>query len=126
MRIEDIKIADCVHYRSFRYGGFGHHIYEDYAVGLYQGSNRTLLRNTLKNRVLAHEATDFAAALNISLKSKYAPWTFPWSLSTLLNLRQRAFLPEDNPDIICHYAAGGVLASHINREYVWLERAFVR
>lgn len=32
--------------------------------------------------------------------------------------------PYNNPDIVCHFSPGGVLASHINREFFWLERAY--
>ena len=118
-----VNIQDCVHFRGFRYGGFGNNIYEDYVVGLAENAPRNSLRETFTRRVLAYNGHDFASALNIPLTRDYSPWIYPW---TLRSMSQKVTPPSahDNPDIICHHSLQGVLASHINREFQWLERAF--
>jgi len=118
-----VNIQDCVHFRGFRYGGFGNNIYEDYVVGLAENVPRNSLRDKLTRRVLAYNGHDFASALNIPLTREYSPWIYPW---TLRSMSPKVAPPSarDNPDIICHHSPQGVLASHINREFQWLERAF--
>lgn len=123
MNIQEIAIDQCIHFRGFRYGGFGNNIYEDYILGLENGSDVKKLREIFIGRVLAFTGTDFASILNIQLTQKYPPWIYPWSLNSLWKTEIKYFSPKDNPDIICHYSPDGVLASHINREFYWLERA---
>ncbi len=119
-----VRIRDCVHYRGFRYGGFNNNIYEDYVVGLAKGAQRRNLREKLVNRVLAYTGNDFSSALNIVLEQKYPPWIYPWTFRAVYSVATAPPSAHENPDIICHHSPQGVLASHINREFGWLEGAF--
>lgn len=119
----NVHIKDCVHFRGFRYGGFGNNIYEDYAVGLATNAPRISLQEKLIRRVLAYNGRDFSSALNIALNREYPPWIYPWTLRSIFSTKTQP-TAHGNPDIICHFSPQGVLASHINREFGWLERAF--
>lgn len=124
MTVQDIAINECVHYRGFRYGGFGNNIYEDFILGLANNVDITQLRSIFTKRVLAYKGKDFSSALNIKLSRKYTPWIYPWTLRTLRKGVLPNYSPTENPDIICHYSPEGILTSHINREFFWLERAY--
>lgn len=124
MNIQLIPVDKCIHYRGFRYGGFGNNIYEDYIIGLATGANLRQLRGQFLRRILAFSGLDFASILNVRLERKYPPWIFPWSLSSIRKLNFSFYLPASNPDIVCHYSREGVLVSHVNREFLWLERAY--
>lgn len=124
MSIESIPVKDCVHFRGFRYGGFGNNIYEDYILGLANNVDIEQLRAIFIKRVLAYKGTDFSSALNIKLTKKYTSWIYPWSSTILRKNTPTNYSPVENPDIICHYSQEGILASHINREFFWLERAY--
>lgn len=124
MTIQDVRIDECVHYRGFLYGGFGNNIYEDYIIGLANGVSLTHLREIFIKRILAFDGTDFSSALNIQLTRRYSPWIYPWSLGSMIKSKIIYFDPTNNPDIICHSSPQGVLASHINREFSWLETAY--
>lgn len=120
--IRTVPIDHCYHYRGFRYGGFGNNPYEDYCVGLAQSRSIVELRATFADTVLNCRPRSFGEALQIEL-GDIPLWHFPW------NHRRRSPSPDyiddphDNPDIMCHYCTKGVLASQINREFVWLEQA---
>ncbi len=124
MIIQDIPVKECVHFRGFRYGGFGNNIYEDYILGLANNIKITQLRSVFTKRVLAYRGNDFSSALNIKLSRKYTPWIYPWTLRALRKSPFQNYSPAENPDIICHYSPEGILTSHINREFFWLERAY--
>ena len=123
MKIENIQISDCIHYRGFRYGGFGNNIYEDYIVDFAAGVDVNLIRQKFLRRVLAFRGVFFADVLNIQLKKNYPPWIFPWSWSSVMRNNFSYYSSINNPDVICHYSCDGVLASHVNREFGWLERS---
>ncbi len=59
-------------------------------------------------------------ALGIDIADQQ-PWNYPW-LRRVKNPVAELADPAQNPDVICHHSEGGVLASHINREFGWLER----
>lgn len=124
MQIKNIPINQCVHFRGFRYGGFGNNVYEDYILGLRNGVTEDLLRQTFIKRILAFDGREFSSTLNIKLTKTYPSWIYPWEFNSLWNTKIKYFNPADNPDIVCHYSPEGVLASHINREFFWLERAY--
>jgi hypothetical protein len=117
-----VPIDRCYHYRGFRYGGYGNNPYEDYVVGLANGRNLQILRSAFAEAILQSRPTCMGEALQIKLQS-VALWDFPWSRSRPADNDQIRD-PADNPDIVCHYCAQGILASHINRELRWLEAAF--
>lgn len=121
---QEVEIADCVHFRGFRYGGFGENIYEDYICGLASNADLSLLRRQLIDRVLALKGGGFSDTLGIPLEKNYPSWIYPWSFRSMFKRAPIYWSPESNPDILCHYSEGGVLASHINREFFWLERAY--
>jgi hypothetical protein len=116
-----IPIDRCYHYRGFRYGGFGNNPYEDYVVGLIKGSDTGVLRNSFAASILTCRPTNMAEAIQVNAGDA-ALWDFPWSRRPP-DGSQVISDPAENPDIVCHYCAKGVLASHINREIRWLERA---
>ncbi|QSA99629.1 hypothetical protein JWZ98_13115 [Methylomonas sp. EFPC1] len=122
----DIQIEDCVHYRGFRYGGFGSNIYEDYIISLLAGEDISTIKKEFVFRVLLYNGSDFGSALGLTLDRVYRPWLFPWLFAPYYishNYYFDLYNAYDNPDIICHFSFDGVLASHINREFVFLERA---
>ena len=120
--IKNVALSDCVHFRGFRYGGFGNNIYEDYILGLRDGIELRKLRMLLINRVLGLKANTWEAALGIKLNGNHRSWSFPWGFySVPVDFEPTA---SNNPDVICHFSSEGVLASHLNREFFWLERAF--
>jgi hypothetical protein len=61
-------------------------------------------------------------ALDIDV-DPWAPWDFPWEPSSPSSLTPIED-PSENPDVVCHFCEAGVLASHVNREFAWLESAF--
>lgn len=115
-----IEIARCYHYRGFRYGGFGNNLYEDYIVGLSLGHAVPGLRSAFSGGILLSRPSTFGDALQIELPPS-PPWIFPWSSDRAGLLVEQ---PANNPDVVCHVCDRGVLASHINREFVWLESAW--
>jgi hypothetical protein len=116
-----VPIDRCYHYRGFRYGGFGNNPYEDYVVGLAKGSSIDGLRNLFAASILACRPTKMAEAIEVNAGDA-ALWDFPWARRPP-DGSQLILDPAENPDIVCQYCAKGVLASHINREIRWLERA---
>ncbi len=120
----EVYISDCVHFRGFRYGGYGNNIYEDYIIGLRNNRTLTKIREQFIRRVIALRNNTFGEALGIDLGRAYPAWLYPWDISSVMRFKFSEWTPERNPDIVCHFSAGGVLASHINREFFWLERAY--
>lgn len=116
-----VPIDRCYHYRGFRYGGFGNNLYEDYIVGLSRNIDVKLLRASFARAILDCRPTTFGEALGIELAGKPA-WSFPWEPAR--RAPKPIIDPADNPDIVCHTCTSGVLVSHINREFGWLEQAF--
>ncbi len=115
-----VPISRCYHYRGFRYGGFGGNLYEDYVIGLSKGRPLAELRSTFASALLSCRPRTLAEALGITLRVQSA-WQFPWNIAgEQLAVRD----PRLNPDIVCHFCESGILASHINREFRWLESAF--
>jgi hypothetical protein len=120
--IRIVPIDRCYHFRGFRYGGFGNNLYEDYAVALSQGENKDVLRASFAENVLSCRPSTMSQMLGLDLEG-IPMWAFPWSYSFGMP-RKPIVDPAENPDIICHYCEKGVLASHVNREFHWLENAF--
>jgi hypothetical protein len=54
--------------------------------------------------------------------SEQPPWSFPW-VPAAHEVSPPIAEPAENPDIVCHTCDQGVLVSHVNREFAWLERA---
>lgn len=127
-KLESVSIDRCLHFRGFRYGGFSNNPYEDYILGLHIASSGEgkgkKIRSNFIDAVLNSRVTSFSSALNISLEREYAPWIYPWAIRAAFNISSGVLMPQSNPDIISHYSPGGVLASHINREFLWLEQAY--
>jgi hypothetical protein len=120
--IVDIPIDRCYHYRAFRYGGFGNNLYEDYVVGLATGENRAELRRHFAESILRCRPRTMDDVLGLDL-GQWPIWSYPWNRPS----RAAPSLLSDpalNPDIVCHDCPSGVLASHINREFSWLEGAY--
>lgn len=120
--IISVNPRDCVHYRGFRYGGYPGNIYEDYISGLVLKRPLDELRTRFSRRVMGMRTHDWSKILNVNLTKRYSPWIYPWALSSLRPV-ENYFDANSNPDIICHTSSEGVMASHINREIFWLERA---
>lgn len=114
-----IPVDRCYHFRGFRYGGFGNNPYEDYVVGVARGEDLNVLRSSFADVLINRRPSTMDEALQLDLGG-WPLWHYPWAPA-----RPRTAIdhPADNPDVVCHYCAAGVLASHINREFGWLERA---
>lgn len=116
-----VPIDRCYHYRAFRYGGFGWNPYEDYVVGMVRNEDRTVLRQAFADAVLNCRPRNMGEAVQLDL-ADWTAWQFPWNHNPATTLDP--LLAKDNPDILCHSSVDGVLSSHINREFRWLEGAF--
>ena len=120
--IRYVAIQDCVHFRGFRYGGYGNNLYEDYILGLRDGLDIRSLRERFIERVLALQGNDWSDVLNLSLSKRYPAWDFPWSF--VRHGTRSVFSALTNPDPVCHFVPEGVLASKLNHEFFWLTRAW--
>lgn len=121
-RPRDIPIERCYHFRGYRYGGFGNNPYEDYVVGLASGRDIQDLRRAFAQAMLSSAPRTMSEALDIEIHD-VPPWQFPWDPVPKTEWRP-VVEPAQNPDIVCHSCEAGVLASHINREFAWLEASF--
>ncbi|GAB1408848.1 hypothetical protein MASR1M90_00020 [Desulfovibrionales bacterium] len=99
---------------------FGHNIYEDYIVGLVNNADLDFLRIQFIKRILGSRTKFLAETLDLKLKKQYYNWDYPWNFRSKKNHIYSAY---SNPDIVCHTSKEGVLISHINREFIWLEQA---
>ena len=121
-RVCTVPIGRCYHYRGFRYGGFGNNPYEDYIVGLAAGAPRATLRTNFAEAILQCRPRTLDEALQIDLGG-WPLWEFPWTRKP-----QSSIHYQDDPaqlqDVVCQYSPKGVLSSHINREFGWLEGAY--
>ena len=121
-RVTVVSIDRCYHFRGYRYGGFGHNPYEDYILGLSAGRELLELRSTFAKPMLNNAPRNMGEALGLDMKH-VPPWEFPWDRAPSTGW-QPILDPAMNPDIVCHYCPTGVLASHVNREFAWLEASF--
>jgi len=119
--IENISIKDCRHFRGYRYGLFSNNLYEDYLYDLKNNCDINEIRLKFIRRILGTRTTHFAETLGINLTKNYANWDYPWNALKTTSM----FSPSKNPDIVCHASQNGVLVSHINREFKWLEDAYL-
>lgn len=119
-KYKEVDINKCYHYLGYRYGGYRNNLYEDFICDHYSGTNESKIKNQFIDRICGTRTTDFGQALGIKLTKKYHKWDFPWNWSLKRNVSQHKYTPYNNPDIVCHTAEQGVLASHINREFQWL------
>lgn len=118
-RRAEVPIDRCYHYRAFRYGGFGSNPYEDYQVGLVRGQDVKVLRNAFADVILNCRPRTMGEAIGIDLPD-WPAWRFPWKRNPRRTIKAIE-IPENNPDVVCHHCDAGILASHINREFQWLE-----
>jgi hypothetical protein len=121
--VRHVPIEHCYHYRGYRYGGFGDNAYEDYVLGLARKDAVPSLRQRFAWVVLNCRARTMAEALQIELPEGWPLWEYPWSRRPV-GRGTAVPTPQENPDIMCHFSPGGVLASHVNREFGWLEAAW--
>lgn len=117
-----VPIDRCYHYRGYRYGGFGLNPYEDYILGLAAGRELLELRNTFARSMLNNAPRNMGEALGLQM-DQVPPWEYPWDRAPR-TAWQPIRDPAMNPDIVCHHCPAGVLASHVNREFEWLEASF--
>lgn len=120
-RIVTVRVDRCYHYRAFRYGGFGNNPYEDFVVALAAGEPVADVRAAFAKVVLTTAPRTMGEALQLELPG-WPAWAYPWEADAAMPAT--VVEPADNPDIVSHFCAAGVLSSHINREFGWLERAF--
>lgn len=120
MKTQIINISDCRHFRGYRYGLYGNNLYEDYVAQLHANKNIQDIRAQFIKRLLGNRSLDFGNTLGINLTKKYKNWDFPWNLSNTA----KDYKSFENPDIVCHTSLDGILVSHINREFRWLEDAY--
>lgn len=118
----EVPIERCYHFRGYRYGGFSNNPYEDYVLGLAEGHDVMALRNVFAKTMLCNAPRNMGEALSLTL-GDVPPWEFPWDHAPRTGWQPIAD-PVMNPDIVCHHCQAGVLASHINREFAWLEASF--
>lgn len=117
-----VRIDACRHYRAFRYGGFGNNPYEDYILGLARGDDLDVLRARFASQLLECRPRSMGEAIDADIAPQVL-WDYPWARAAQRPISPVA-RPEANPDIVCHYCEAGVLASHLHREFFWLERSF--
>jgi len=117
-----VPIDRCYHFRGYRYGGFGFNPYEDYILGLAAGRELLDLRDTFAKAMLNNAPRSMGEALSLDME-EVPPWEFPWDPAPRAG-RKPILDPAMNPDIVCHHCPTGVLASHVNREFAWLEASF--
>jgi hypothetical protein len=121
--VREVPIDHCSHYRGYRYGGYGDNPYEDYVIGLARNDSVDALRQHFAWLVLHCRARTMAEALHVDLPPDWPLWAYPWARG-----RVPAGTPSmsaaANPDVMCHFSPEGVLASHVNREFAWLESAW--
>lgn len=120
--VDFVSIVSCRHFRGWRYGNYGNNLYEDYIVGRVNGLETTILRSVFARRIFGTRGTTMGNTLGVSLSKEYPPWLFPWNWSSIY-ATSPAYTAATNPDIVCHTALDGILASHINREFSWCESA---
>jgi hypothetical protein len=120
--IESVPVAACYHYRGNRYGGFGNHPYEDYMRGLARGEDVMQLRGRFAEIVLSNRPRSMSEALDVDV-GDWPIWQFPW-IAAPRQCARPITDPNDNPDVMCHWCEAGVLVSHVNREFGWLDGAF--
>jgi hypothetical protein len=116
-----VAIDRCRHYRGFRYGGFGNNPYEDYIVGLSTGQPINALRVAFVRAILGTRPRTMTDALQVDVGPVPA-WQYPWIASVGEGFAISE--PAANPDVVCHDCDQGILVSHINREFRWLESAY--
>lgn len=116
-----VPVNACYHYRGARYGGFGQHPYEDYQLGLVRGDDRAALRRRFAEIVLTSRPRTMDEVLGLDLGG-WPIWQYPWAAAPR-HAAAPLTNPRDNPDVVCHWCEGGVLASHVNREFGWLDGA---
>ena len=117
-----VPVDACYHYRGARYGGFGNHPYEDYLCGLARGDERHALRQRIADLLLNSRPRTMDQALSLEL-GDWPIWQYPWVPAPRRPVSELTD-PHANTDPMCHWCAGGVLASQVNREFGWLEGAF--
>lgn len=121
--VREVSIAQCCHYRGYRYGGFGHNPYEDYILGLARQQPLAALRKHFAEGVLEFRARTMAEALQVEIPASWPLWQYPWTRRPA-GSDDTPLSAQANPDIMCHFSPEGVLASHVNREFGWLEAAW--
>jgi len=121
-RTRTVAIDRCYHYRAFRYGGHGNNLYEDYIRGLAAGQERDELRRHFAESILHCRPKTLGQALQIELGS-WPLWEFPWMRKPASSVHYQSD-PAAVADVVCQYSEQGVLTSHINREFKWLEAAY--
>ncbi|MER2513611.1 MAG: hypothetical protein ABTQ25_14530 [Nitrosomonas ureae] len=123
--IREIAISDCVHYCGFRYGRNEFNPYENYITGLSKGYLLHELQERFIDFIRHYRPQDLGAALGVTTSRSIPLWLLPWkSWRKLLRPNGWQESPADVIDILTHFSPQGVARHFIEREFVWLERAF--
>ena len=125
--IREVAIADCVHFCGFRYGRNEMNPYENYICGLADGKPLAWLRECFIDFVRHYRPQDLGEALGIATSKPIPLWWLPWkSWRKLLHPGggwQKS--PEDVVDIMTYFISSGVEIRRIEKEFFWLERAYL-
>lgn len=122
-----VPISRCRHFCGFRYGSDSFNPYENYLVGLHRGVPRGELRAQLEDFVRHFRPRSFGEVFGIELSRHVPLWVYPWDPAGRDEAgRGWVAEPDDVPDILTHFCERGVLASRIDEECRWLERAYER
>lgn len=120
-----MPIDRCRHYCAFKYGSGSFNPYENYIVGLHEGTPVGELRQRFEDFLMYYRPRDFGGVFGIELSRRVPLWVYPWYLD-------RSFDPNNGwlddldevPDIITHFCDQGIRRSRIEEEYFWHERAY--
>ncbi|MBK8509763.1 MAG: hypothetical protein IPL51_14340 [Candidatus Competibacteraceae bacterium] len=123
--IREIAIADCVHYCGFRYGRNEFNPYENYITGLAEGRAVAELREKFTNFIRYYRPKDIGEAISVTTTASVPLWLLPWK-SWLKLYRPNGWQEStDVIDILTYFSPKGVEWRFIEREFNWLERAWL-
>jgi hypothetical protein len=120
-----VRIDRCRHYCAFRYGSGSFNPYENYAVGLVEGTSRAELHRSFEEFLMYYRPRDFGEVFGITLSRRVPLWIYPWRKDPVFD-PDNGWVEniDDVPDIITHFCSQGIKRSKIDEEYFWLERAY--
>ena len=125
LEILSIPIERCRHYNGYKYGSSAFNPYENYIVGIHQGTDRGVLRDRFEDFLLHFRPRDFGELLQVPLANRVPMWVYPWDARTASPPNGGWLNDVDSvPDILTHFCEAVIQRSKIDGEYFWLERAY--
>lgn len=120
-----MRIEQCRHYGAFKYGSGSFNPYENYIVGLHEGTHIADLRQRFEDFLRYYRPRDFGDVFGIEFSRRVPLWIYPWRDDPSFD-PDNGWLDDldDVPDIMTHFCPQGIRRSRIDEEYFWLERAY--